>query len=155
MVHGLLTAALNDARRRLNGPFEGLQQNLPLLLGGNADNPVNHAVFLLRRTGADLDPGKILGSQMGDNALDAVVSPGRAAGPDPELPHWEGHVVENHQHMVRGNLIELSRLPDRLTGEIHIGLRLHHQTPRPGEFKNMICGLELYLVQLHAFLLRQ
>ena len=92
---------------------------------------------------------------MGDDVLDAVVTAGGAGGPHPQLAHREGHVIVDHKHMVGGDLIELHRLMDSLTGKVHISLRLHHQTLLPAEANDVVGGLEFHLIELHVQLLRQ
>ena len=146
---------LDDTRGSLNGPVEGLQQNFPIRLGGHADDPVNHVAALAGSAGSNLHPGEVLGPQMGNDVLDAVVTAGRAGGPHPELAHRQRHIVINDQHPLRRNLIKLCRLPHRLAGEVHIRLRLHDQAPGPGKPQNVVGGFELDLVELDSGFLSQ
>ncbi|MPM56527.1 hypothetical protein SDC9_103333 [bioreactor metagenome] len=92
---------------------------------------------------------------MGDDALDAVVASGGAGGAYPQLPHGQRHVVVNHQHPLGRDFIESGGLAHGLAGEVHKGLGLHHQNPRPAEAQDIVCGLKLHLVQLDALLFRQ
>ena len=57
--------------------------------------------------------------------------------------------------MISGNFIELHRLADCLTGEVHIRLGLHHKAFLPAETDDIIGGLELHLVELDIQLFRQ
>ena len=58
--------------------------------------------------------------------------------------------------MIGGNLIELRRLMDSLTGKVHISLRLHHQTLLlPAEADDVVGRLEFHFIKLHVQLLRQ
>ena len=106
-------------------------------------------------TGADFDAGEILGAQVGDDVLDAVMTTGGAGGPHPQLAHGEGHVIVDHQHMVGGNFVELRSLTDGFAGEVHIGLGLHHQALLAPEADDVIGRLELHFVQFHVQLFRQ
>ena len=156
IVHGLLAAVFDDVLRGLNGSFKAFHQDLPLRLRGNADDPVDHlGTAPCRGTGADFDAGEILGTQVGDDVLDAVVTAGGAGGPHPQLAHGEGHVIVDHQHMVGGNFVELRSLMDGFAGEVHIGLGLHHQALLAPEADDVIGRFELHFVQFHVQLFRQ
>ena len=57
--------------------------------------------------------------------------------------------------MIGGDLIELHRLMDSLTGKVHISLRLHHQALLAPEADDVIGRFELHFVQFHVQLFRQ
>ena len=88
-----------------------------------------HHILLhaIRRTYANLDTGKFLGAQMGNDILDSVMAAGTSGWTNAQLAHRQGDIVIDHQHMVCRDLVELCGLPHSLAGEVHIGLRLHNK----------------------------
>ena len=76
IVHGLLAAVFDDVLRGLNGSFKALHQDLPLRLRGHADDPIDHLRTAAGRgAGADLNAGKLLSPQMGDDVLEKKCKP--------------------------------------------------------------------------------
>ena len=127
-VHGGVHAAADAAFHGLRRLFTGRADVHGVLVPEHAQDPVGHVVIRMGR-GAhpDLYPGKGVGAQAGDDALEAVVSPGGAAAADAQLPQGEGHVVRHHQHPLRRDLVKGSGGGNGIPGEIHIGLGLHQQ----------------------------
>ena len=110
---------------------------------------------MLRHAHPHLDAGKLVGAQMGDDVLQAVVAAGAAALADAQLAHRQRHIVGDHHHMIRRHLIEPGRLPHRFAGEVHVGLGLHHQYFIAVLLENTRPRLEAQLGQGEFLLLHQ
>ena len=76
---------------------------------------------------ADADPGKLIGVEVGDDVLQAVMSTGGTVLTDAQLAGGEGYLVREDDDMLRGNLEEGGGLLHRFAGQVHIGDGLHHQ----------------------------
>ena len=93
-VGGFRDAVINDAQGCFCGIVQGNSQGFFFQCGESGQHPVRQ--FKLRmRLGAHTDfyPGKFLGPYFLDDGLDAVVTAGRAVGPDPEPSRLQGNVV--------------------------------------------------------------
>ena len=123
-VHRRPGALLNHHFYRFRRLLEGVLHQPALLPWKPAQHIVRqvHPGRLIAH--AYLDARKLLGSQMGDNIFDPVMSPGAALGPDAQLPHVQAHVIIHHYNMIRIDFIEIRRRAHALPAEIHEGLGL-------------------------------
>ena len=64
---------------------------------------------------AYLNPGKFLGSQMGNDVLYSIMSSGAALSADPELSRLQTDIVIYYNDMLRIDFVEIRRLPDTFT----------------------------------------
>ena len=80
-----------------------------------------------RSAHAQPQPGKTVGPEMLDDALQTVVAAGAPARTETDPARREGDLVGHDKDTLRGDLIEVRQRTDRLAGEIHVGLRLYQQ----------------------------
>ena len=86
-VHGPVRPLRDQYLRSVTGTVQRLHQHLLILAQRAADDPVHHVIARLPRSAyPHLDAGELIGSQMLDDVLQAVVAAGTAAGADAELP---------------------------------------------------------------------
>jgi len=78
-------------------------------------------------THADFHPGELLGTHFLNDGLDAVVTAGRAVGPDPEPSRLQGNVVKQNDDSLRGNVKISGKLQHAAPRKIHIGLGLQQK----------------------------
>ena len=77
---------LNEALHRVGGLTDGLCDGLEILPGEFGEHPVGHVVVWVGLLAhPDLDPGELVGTQVLDDALEAVMTPGGAALADAQL----------------------------------------------------------------------
>ena len=110
-------------------------------------HPVGHIVIgvgLLPHTHPDT--GELVGTQMLDEALEAIVSPGGAPLADAQLADGQSGVVRHHQHVVGGDFIEVGGGAGGLAGQVHIGNGLHDQHLFPGNGQGIGQRLEFQLL---------
>ena len=76
----------------------------------------------------DFHPGELVGVQLINNALDAVVSTGGAAFSHPEAACGQIQVVKDYDDALGRHLVGACQVAHRFAGQVHIGLGLYqHQ----------------------------
>ena len=78
-----------------------------------------------RDANTDLDPWELVGTEILNNAFQSVVAARRPTATDAQFSNGKGHIIGDDQHVFWWDLIKLYRLCHRITGKVHIGLRLH------------------------------
>ena len=82
----LVYALFDDTCRSVQRAAESLVHHLFLGGGKVADDPIHHLVLGMSGSAhAHLHPGELVGAQVGNDVLDAVVSAGAAAAADAQL----------------------------------------------------------------------
>ena len=104
---------------------------------------------------ADLHPGEILGADLGDDGLDAVVPAGGAVAANPQPARRQGDIVKKNDDPL-GRDIEIRRkLQHRFAGQIHISLRLQQEDLSALVIDLTVQSLKLQLIRLAAQLVSQ
>ena len=78
-------------------------------------------------TDADLDPGKVLAADTGNDGFYAVVPTGATIGPDTEPAGCQRNIVIHYDDIRGGDVEESGKLLDGLTLQIHKGLGLEQE----------------------------
>ena len=102
---------------------------------------------------ADLDARELVGAAEIDNVLQPLLTAVRAFAADADHADVEGDVIRQYNNLLGRNFVEIHRLGDRLTAEVHVGGRLHQQTALAADPRLADGGLEFDLVDLHTQLL--
>ena len=132
-VHGLVNAVFYAAFDGIGRLFAGFGKVLGILILHGAQNPVGHVVVgMWGSPYAHTKPGKLIGTKMSDDALQAVVPAGAAAGAQPDPAGSKGNLIRHHQHMVRADLVKISQRTDGFTGKVHVCLGLYQKNLFPG-----------------------
>ena len=74
-------------------------------------------------THTDLYPGELLGSQMGDDALNTIVSAGTALGTNSQLSRCQADIIVNNNDIGRIDLVIIGCGTYTFTAAVHISLR--------------------------------
>jgi len=111
---------LKSVSRERNSPFH---RRLLILAEGPEHMIVQGTT--IRSADAHSQPRHVLRRKMDKHRLQPVVSAGAPRLPHPECSERKGNVVQNHEHLVTLKLEIPGVTADRLTAEVHVGLRLH------------------------------
>jgi hypothetical protein len=107
--------------------FKGIIHLRLLSPGKTAENIVRQIHPRRLRPDPYLDPGKFLGSKLGNDIFNPIVPPCAAFQPNPELARLQADVIIDHDDLLRRDLIIIHRRPKALPAQIHEGLRLHKE----------------------------
>ena len=102
-----------------------------------------------------LHPGELLTAQLGNDAFDAVVAPGRAVGPDPESAGLQGNVVKQDDDPLGRHLEKGAELQNGPAGQVHIGQGLQQIQPVSVVVRLAVEPLKFGLVHPNPQLFRQ
>ena len=145
-VGSLGNALLDDGEGCFTGPLQRILQGLFLLGGEGGQDPVGQVELGVGLgADADLDPGEVLGTNLSDDGLDAVVTTGGAVGPDAQAAGDQGDIVKHDDDSLGRDVEVGGKLQDAAAGQIHegLGLEQHQLAAVPG-------GLTVQALELHA-----
>jgi len=104
---------------------------------------------------ADLDAGKDLCAETGDDRLDAIVAAGGTLVPDADAADRERNIVEKDDNVLGRNVIIVGGLAHSQAGGVHIGLRFKQKQLLPVIIGQGVAGLKFFAVHRHAECFRE
>lgn len=110
------------------GIFQRHGKGLFLRSRKRGEDPVGQIKILPRLCAyANLDPGEILTSQLGNNGLQPVMSAGRAVATNSDSSRFQGDVIGKNNNSLRWNLEIGAELQNGAAGKVHISQGLQEK----------------------------
>src|SRR6185295_6236219 len=99
---------------------------------------------------AEAQAGEAVLAVVLEDGLQPVVPAGASAALELEAPEGEVQLVVDHQHVLRGHLVEAGRAAHRGAGQVHVRLGEHEQQALPAQGPLANPRLELLLGEVRA-----
>jgi len=130
LVHRGKQAVVNRAFHRLSRPSDGFFDCWPLFFKKAPEDVIDRP-FLRRSPDPDPQPGDFFRSELDDDGFQAVMTGGASIGTQPQAAQRQGHVIKDHEHLRRLDLIKVGHPLEGFAAAVHITRRLDQDAFRP------------------------